>query len=164
VPQLPFETVVYLTVTLASLIAIYFWYIFSYGPKFMKTRQPYNLLNIIRGYNIFQLIACSIFVIQSYLYGFDFRFLWRCQSFEFISQEKQDLINLGTWFFLGLRLLEFIETVFFILRKKQNQASFLHIYHHISTVILMYVYLVFDTGEEVFLSEQDLHKISITKL
>lgn len=116
----------------------------------MKNRQPYNLLNIIRGYNIFQLIACSVFVIQSYMFGFDFRFLWRCQSFEFLTQAEQDMVNLGTWFFLGLRILEFIETVFFILRKKKNQASFLHIYHHISTVLLMYVYLVFDTGEALF--------------
>jgi GNS1/SUR4 family len=145
--KLSHDFIVKFTIFLVSIITIYMWFLFSYGPKFMKNREPYKLLNIIRVYNIFQLVACSIFVIQSYLLGFDFRFIWRCESFDFLSVSEKQQIMWGAWWFLGLRMIEFVETVFFILRKKRNQASFLHIYHHISTVILMYIYFVFDTGE-----------------
>jgi hypothetical protein len=42
--------------------------------------------------------------------------------------------------FIMLRIIEFIETVMFVLRKKQNQVSPLHVYHHISTVCLLWVF------------------------
>ena len=113
----------------------------------MKDKEPFNVTNYLRVYNILQVFACTAFVTLSYAIGFDFRFLWKCESFDFFSDDKKFLVKIGTWFFLLLRIVEFLETIFFILRKKQSQASFLHIYHHISTVILMWVFISFDTGE-----------------
>lgn len=46
-----------------------------------------------------------------------------------------------------LRLIELIETVIFVLRKKQNQVSPLHIYHHISTVVLLWSFLKYSSSE-----------------
>ncbi|MBO8666424.1 elongation of very long chain fatty acids protein, partial [Staphylococcus aureus] len=43
------------------------------------------------------------------------------------------------WWTTILKLSEFIETVFFVLRKKQNQVSALHIYHHITTFFLIWI-------------------------
>lgn len=129
------------------LIVGYLWYIFFKGPKDMKDLPPYDITNVTRWYNIFQVVACSIFVVRSYQMGFDFRFLWRCESFDFLTEEQKAEFRLGTWFFLALRLIEFVETIFFIMRKKNSQASFLHIYHHISTAILMWIFIAFDTGE-----------------
>jgi len=34
------------------------------------------------------------------------------------------------WWFYFSKLLEFIDTIFFVLRKKNGQISFLHVYHH----------------------------------
>jgi hypothetical protein len=51
------------------------------------------------------------------------------------------------WWFLMLRLGELIETVFFVLRKKQSQVSALHIYHHISTATLLWLYFKYNAGE-----------------
>lgn len=42
------------------------------------------------------------------------------------------------WWTIILKLMELFETVFFLLRKKERQASFLHIYHHISTLIIIW--------------------------
>lgn len=113
----------------------------------MKDRPPYKLKNTIRVYNIFQIFACTVFVTKTYMLGFDFRFLWRCEKFSFLSDRDIAELYFGTWMFLLLRLFEFVETIFFILRKKNNQASFLHIYHHVSTVILMWIFITFDTGK-----------------
>lgn len=46
--------------------------------------------------------------------------------------------SLGYCYFL-LKIYDLIETFFFVLRKKQSQVSFLHVYHHI--MILFFVYL-----------------------
>lgn len=37
-----------------------------------------------------------------------------------------------------LKLIDLVETVVFVLRKKQEQISFLHVYHHVSTILLMW--------------------------
>lgn len=126
----------------------YFWFVFYQGPKMMKDRRPYNVTNILRIYNVFQVIACSIFVYRTFSMGFDFRFLWKCESFDFLTDGERLELKIGTWCFLLLRMFEFVETIFFILRKKGNQASFLHVYHHITVVLLMWVYITFDTGKK----------------
>jgi hypothetical protein len=53
------------------------------------------------------------------------------------------MLGIHTFWFYGilLRIIEFIETIIFVLRKKQNQISFLHVYHHISTIIIFWVFL-----------------------
>jgi hypothetical protein len=139
--------VITFTATIFSLIALYFWIVFSYLPKFMKNRDPYAVKNWLRFYNIFQIIACSVFVVMTYNLGFDYRFIWKCESFDFIGREGRIKILLGLFLFLSLRVFEFSETFVFMLRKKLNQASFLHMYHHVSTVLLMWVFIVFDTGK-----------------
>lgn len=35
-----------------------------------------------------------------------------------------------------LKVADLLDTVFFVLRKKQNQISFLHLYHHTGMVVL----------------------------
>lgn len=42
------------------------------------------------------------------------------------------------WLAMCLRMVEFAETIFFVLRKKQNQVSALHVYHHISTFLIVW--------------------------
>jgi len=60
------------------------------------------------------------------------------------------LYNLS-WLFIIFRATEFFETVVFVLRKKQNQVSFLHLYHHIAVVAIMWMLLKYNCGKtEVF--------------
>lgn len=133
------------------VFAIYMWWVFIGGPKFMKHRMPFNVTNLLRWYNVFQVVICSTFVTRCYFLGFDFRHLWRCESFDFLTPEQVKELTIGTWIFLFLRLFEFVETIFFILRQKKNQVSFLHVYHHITVVLLMWVYITCDTGEKFWM-------------
>ncbi|XP_025988628.2 elongation of very long chain fatty acids protein 4 [Solenopsis invicta] len=38
-----------------------------------------------------------------------------------------------------LKILDLVETVLFILRKKNNQVSGLHLYHHVSSVLIVWL-------------------------
>lgn len=50
-----------------------------------------------------------------------------------------------------LRILELSETVFFVLRKKQNQLTFLHVYHHVSSILIFWIFFKYSGGMmEVF--------------
>lgn len=45
----------------------------------------------------------------------------------------------AVWWYYFSKLLEFCDTFFFILRKKDNQLSFLHVYHHSTMFSLWWI-------------------------
>lgn len=128
------------------IFGAYLWFVLSAGPKFMKNRQPYNLKEWIRYYNCFQVVVCSYFVAGGLFFGFSPKYFFKCESFSFLSDETKLKIYIGLWLFLGLRVLEFVETIFFVLRKKHNQASFLHIFHHIGSVLMTWLFIAMHAG------------------
>lgn len=48
-----------------------------------------------------------------------------------------------------IKLVDLLDTVFFVLRRKQNQITFLHTYHHMSVVVLALLYVRFTFSENV---------------
>jgi elongation of very long chain fatty acids protein 1 len=133
---------------LMSMFAAYLWMIHKVLPEFMVSRKPFNLSTTIRIYNVFQVIACAYFVIKFHEFGFSFRNTWQCtqpRNEEPLAGNLYGLLDLH-WFFIFLRLFEFVETMFFIVRKKFSQVSALHVYHHISTVALLWIHLKFNGG------------------
>lgn len=44
-------------------------------------------------------------------------------------------------------MFDFVETCIFVLRKKQNQVSTLHVYHHVSNFIFLWYYLKYVLDE-----------------
>lgn len=58
-------------------------------------------------------------------------------------------INRYAWWYLMIKLVDLLDTVFFVLRRKQNQITFLHIYHHMSVVALALLYVRFTFSEHV---------------
>lgn len=125
----------------------YLWFVIIAGPKLMEKREPYNVKPLLRVYNISQVVVCTIIVTRTYQLGFTFEYVFKCERFEFLGDLEKSEIKLGGWLFLMLRTLEFVETVFFVLRKKEKQASFLHIFHHIGSVLMTWLFLVCHAGE-----------------
>lgn len=132
---------------LFCIFAGYLWIVLLAGPKFMKNREAFNITKVVQFYNICQVIVCSIYVIRSQMIGFTMNHLWKCERFEFLSEDIKLEVRIGFWFFLLVRLAEFWETIFFILRKKPNQASFLHIFHHIGSVLMTWLFIVMNAGK-----------------
>lgn len=133
-------------VFLLAVFGIYLWLVLVFGPEFMKNREPYNVTLLIRLYNAFQVFACSAFVIRAHQLGLSFKYLWQCERFLWLSDLNRLELRIGFWMFLLLRIVEFVETIFFVVRKKQKQASFLHIFHHIGSVLMAWLFIVSGAG------------------
>jgi len=43
------------------------------------------------------------------------------------------------WWVLILKITELADTLIFVLRKKHDQVSFLHVYHHTATLLLAWI-------------------------
>jgi hypothetical protein len=148
-----------ISLILLFIFGVYVWFVVRIGPQFMKARDPYNVIDLVRLYNVFQVIVCCTYVFRAYQVGFTFEFLWKCEKFEWLSDLAKIEATIGFWLFLLLRIFEFSETIFFVLRKKQNQASFLHIFHHIGSVLMTWLFLVAEAGKA--LTFNDLHRFSM---
>ncbi|XP_036146176.1 elongation of very long chain fatty acids protein AAEL008004 isoform X2 [Monomorium pharaonis] len=62
-----------------------------------------------------------------------------CEPFV-ISDDSMSLsMARWVWWILILKIIELTDTVIFILRKKYNQISFLHVYHHTATLFLAWI-------------------------
>lgn len=107
----------------------------------MRNRKAYSLKWPIRVYNLVLVyINAYLFVklMHSYRCGID---VWGCGD-ALTLESGRHLLVYGNLFF-HTRYLEFFDTFFFILRKKDSQISFLHVFHHGVVPTLMYVGLKF---------------------
>lgn len=129
------------------IISIYLLFVLKVGPRFMRDRKPMALRTFIRAYNIFQVIACTYFVSWTVDRGINPVVIsFKCLANKTDSESVSRIYN-ASWYFLVLRLIELVETVIFVLRKKQNQVSSLHVYHHISTAVLLWLTFTSGPGE-----------------
>lgn len=113
----------------------------------MKTRSPYNLKWLLAGYNLAQVAACLYLIIGILTTDLSTIQFWKCSSVDYNNTNKSMAELTFTYHTFLLKLVELIETVFFVLRKKQNQVSKLHVYHHTSTALLGWIMVKYSGGK-----------------
>ncbi|XP_060842989.1 elongation of very long chain fatty acids protein AAEL008004-like [Rhopalosiphum padi] len=133
-----------ITTTLACA-SVYLYFVLYLGPKFMENRKPFHLLPIIKVYNIVQLVACILIFYMILISGWTTKYTLGCEPVDSNAPHSIRLAKLFWWTYM-LKLVEFAETAFFILRKKAKQVSGLHVYHHASTFILAWAAVKFFPG------------------
>lgn len=112
----------------------------------MKNRKPYNLKWLLAVYNLAQVVACCYLIFGILSTEFNIIKFWKCQSVDYDNNQNSITILTYSYHTFFLKLVELIETVFFVLRKKQNQVSKLHVYHHVSTAILGWIMVKYTGG------------------
>ncbi|XP_014478536.1 PREDICTED: elongation of very long chain fatty acids protein AAEL008004-like [Dinoponera quadriceps] len=122
-----------------SLIIFYIYFVNVLGPKFMEKRQPYKLNRIIQIYNVLQIIS------NLYIFYLALNLMWltnynfQCEPVDFSYAPRAIQISRMFWYYFLLKIVDWLDTIFFVLRKKQSQVSFLHVYHHFGMVMASWV-------------------------
>ncbi|XP_064482454.1 very long chain fatty acid elongase 4-like [Ornithodoros turicata] len=110
---------------IAVYLAIVFW-----GPRVMSKRQPFQLRPVLIIYN-FSVASLNLYIALEILYCITKRrYSWLCQLVDYSDNEYEVRIARALWWYYMSKLIEMLDTVFFVLRKKDNQLTYLHIYHH----------------------------------
>lgn len=117
-----------------GIIFFYLYFLHELGPNIMAKRKPLNLDRIIQLYNFLQIVICSYVLYKALTLAWlvDYRFY--CEPVDFSYNPRAIEIARTVWMYFLLKILDLIDTVFFVLRKKNNQISFLHVYHHAGMV------------------------------
>ncbi|CAB4021176.1 elongation of very long chain fatty acids 4 [Paramuricea clavata] len=118
----------------------------------MERRQPLELKIPMALYN-FGATALNVYCFSELLIGsWKAGYRYICNRV-IISTEPQHMriANAIWWFYLS-KYYEMLDTVFFILRKKNNQITFLHVYHHTSILALWWIGIKWVPGGTAFYS------------
>uniref|UniRef100_A0A8D1CBG0 Elongation of very long chain fatty acids protein n=2 Tax=Sus scrofa TaxID=9823 RepID=A0A8D1CBG0_PIG len=99
------------------------------GPKYMKNRQPFSCRGILVVYNL-GLTLLSLYMFYELVTGvWEGKYNFFCQGTRSGGEADMKIIRVLWWYYFS-KLIEFMDTFFFILRKNNHQITVLHVYHH----------------------------------
>ncbi|XP_034827564.1 very long chain fatty acid elongase AAEL008004-like [Maniola hyperantus] len=131
---------VYSPVPVLTIMFLYHQFVRYWGPAFMANRPAYKLKNVIILYNIVQIFLSGLLAVQClrWLYLPGYYSLW-CQKINYEDTEVERMVIDYVWLYYFIKIVDLLDTVFFVLRKKFSQVSFLHVYHHLGMCLLGYI-------------------------
>ncbi|KAL1450894.1 hypothetical protein WDU94_003205 [Cyamophila willieti] len=140
-------------IPVTSIVVAYLVFVKIIGPRMMENRKPYNIKHIILVYNLIQTVYNAYMV----------SFIFRPGAMHSVMNNLCDRVLKGpdapywmtfctcTYLYYISKLIDLLDTIFFVLRKKQSQVTFLHVYHHSMMVFTTWVFLRYFKGEQATL-------------
>ena len=99
------------------------------GPHLMKDRKPFELRTPMLVYNFVMIfVSLYLFVIAGQQGWFNGHYNWNCQPVDY--SPAGTAAAWGCYLYYLTKFIEFTDTVFFVLRKKFDHISTLHVIHH----------------------------------
>jgi len=122
------------------LMPLYIAFALKLGPEFMKKRKAFNVKPLARFCNLLQVVANTYGFIQLAAMVVKSPGILKCLP---RMERSLELENTAVWL-TWTRILDLLDTVFFILSKKERNVSFLHVYHH--WIVVNNTYFISRTG------------------
>ncbi|CAB3228030.1 unnamed protein product [Arctia plantaginis] len=132
-----------------SITSAYLYFCKYLGPRLMKHRKPFELKTVLLLYNLFQVFFSIFLTYEGMVYIFDKRYNYACEPIDYSNDPRAIRIAGGAWFYYIAKISELLDTVFFVLRKKLNQVSFLHVYHHTLMVLVIWFGVKYYAGGHI---------------
>jgi len=109
---------------------LYYYIVRVWGPNFMKDRPPYEIKNIMLVYNLFQTVFSAWMFSRTSNLWLSGMYNWQCEPVDYsMSPTALDAADITWWYFFS-KFIDYIDSFFFVLRKKFNHLSTLHVVHH----------------------------------
>lgn len=134
----------------ATVVVVYLYFVIKVGPELMKDKKPFNIKPIMLVYNLYQTAYNSFIVLQMFIVPGGVNYLWThgCRPMDPNVNPYLRTLNAAAWHYFITKMMDLLDTVFFILRKKDSHVTFLHVYHHSNMVLATWSYLKYIKGEQ----------------
>ncbi|XP_069013434.1 elongation of very long chain fatty acids protein 1a [Embiotoca jacksoni] len=113
----------------AILLAYIFLSVYV-GPRLMANRKPFHLNTTMIIYNLSMVLLNAYVVYEFMMSGWATTYTWRCDLIDTSNSPQAVRMVQAAWLFYISKYIELLDTAFFVLRKKQSQITFLHVFHH----------------------------------
>ncbi|VVC25764.1 ELO family [Cinara cedri] len=114
----------------ALICATYVFTVKIAGPRLMANRKPMELRNVLIFYNLFQVIFSSWLFYECMMGGWWNEYSLSCQPVDYSNKPSTVRMVSICWWYYFSKFTEFMDTIFFVLRKKDRHISTLHVIHH----------------------------------
>ncbi|KAJ7988177.1 hypothetical protein DPEC_G00320900 [Dallia pectoralis] len=112
------------------IIVAYIYFVTTLGPRLMENHKPFDLKNTMIVYN-FSIVGFSLYMIYEYLMsGWATGYSYRCDPVDYSNNPPAVRMAWTCWLYYISKFIEMLDTIFFVLRKKTSQVTFLHVFHH----------------------------------
>lgn len=116
------------------------------GPAIMKNKKPFDLKSVIIIYNLCTFLISGYLFYEFLMSGWLFDYTLGCEPVDYSYSPKPLRMTRACWLFFLTKFTDLLDTVFFILRKKNNQLTFLHVFHHAVMPVSSWFALKFIAG------------------
>ena len=114
-----------------AIISAYLYFVKVYGPAMMKSRPALSLKEVMVAYNFFMVLLSFWMFYEGCMFlnfGLD---TWGCGKNDYVSDTlTSKRFIFVAWCFFFSKIIEFVDTIFMVLRKRFDQISNLHVIHH----------------------------------
>lgn len=118
------------------------------GMKYMKTREAFNVKQYMIIYNLYQTLF-NIYVTVGFGYELYTRGM-KLVGNVYTPGTHEFGIGFLIYAHYQNKYIEYFDTIFMVLRKKNKQVSFLHVYHHSLMVWAWYAVMVTNAGGDAY--------------
>lgn len=133
-------------VPITVIVLNYVLFVKFWGPALMEKRPAFELRNVLLVYNFLLVIYNSVMWYHGGIYGWFGKYSFKCQPVDFSnSVDGLGMMNVAYSYFLS-KVIELLDTIFFVARKKNNQVSNLHVWHHSFMCLAMWWGVKFAPG------------------
>ncbi|XP_028404844.1 elongation of very long chain fatty acids protein 4-like [Dendronephthya gigantea] len=147
------QTWAFVNSAVPSFVAIFCYLLFVYiGPNIMKHKQALEFKGLMMIYNIATALLNVHIFVEILISTTALSYSYSCQNLVFSDDPMELRLTSAMWYYFISKIIEMADTVFFVLRKKVNQVSFLHVYHHATMVIVTWIGIKWFGGGQSFFS------------
>ncbi|XP_050706065.1 elongation of very long chain fatty acids protein AAEL008004-like [Eriocheir sinensis] len=100
------------------------------GPRYMKDRPPFDLRGLLVFYNAAQVIFSTWLFYEFGMGGWFRGYSFQCQPVDYSQNPMAIRMAHASWWYYFSKFTEFLDTIFFVLHKKNEHISLLHVIHH----------------------------------
>ncbi|KAF0290129.1 Elongation of very long chain fatty acids protein 4 [Amphibalanus amphitrite] len=114
-----------------------------YGPRLMKNRQTPNLTLAMAAYNVLQ-VTLSAYMMREFIVSRPQRVI--CAVVDVSENPVSKRLADACWLFHISKAVDFLDTVFLVLKKDNKRLTYLHVFHHASMFFSYYIATLFSPG------------------
>jgi len=119
------------------------------GPKIMRNKQPFDLGWFMVTYNM-RLFALSLYmfveiILSCWAAGYTIMQPYNVNYTPHKGPRELRVAKVLWWYFFS-KVIEFMDTILMVLRKKERQITFLHVFHHASMLNIWWFVMMYIPG------------------
>lgn len=116
----------------------------------MANKKPFDLKYLLIIYNSFQVCGSFYIFAELLLVAYKSNYSLTCQPVDYSTDPLPMRMVSVLWFYYMSKLIDLFDTVFFALRKKSNQITVLHVFHHMTMFPYAWIGLKYVGGGQTF--------------